>query len=359
MSDFRVPIKNALFMYSYVWDRVGHQDLTKLASEDSFSSVDVYAELFLLNVEKIIRKGLYQDYNTKNEELKSIKGRIDFQTTLKKQSLISGKVYCHYDEYEENNIYNQMLKAIALRLYKSADINSTHKKKLMKIILRLNQIELIELSPESFNKLEFNNSNKNYYMILKVCKLIYDTLMLTDVKGKYSFYDLFNDDKIMETVFELFINKFYKYELSGKYSVGYQNQLHHQMFGGDQTLLPVMKMDTLVSSDQKTYIIDTKYYEKYYDISFGRKILKSSHIYQMESYMNNIRYDNELQGILLYPKPYNDDGIDQTYNTTTYSITDNTPKHTSIRFYTIDLSKDWFKITSDLLSLIEPQPTGE
>ena len=97
-----------------------------------------------LNVEKIIRKGLYQDYNTKNEELKSIKGRIDFQTTLKKQSLISGKVYCHYDEYEENNIYNQMLKAIALRLYKSADINSTHKKKLMRqdILKFFGQMEL-------------------------------------------------------------------------------------------------------------------------------------------------------------------------------------------------------------------------
>ena len=93
MSDYRVPIKNALFMYSYVWDRVGHQDLTKLDSEDSFTSVDVYAELFLLNVEKIIRKGLYQDYTTKNEELKGVKGRIDFQTTVKKQSIVAGKIY--------------------------------------------------------------------------------------------------------------------------------------------------------------------------------------------------------------------------------------------------------------------------
>ena len=47
MNKFKVPIKNALFMYSYIWDKVNSIDLTNLDSNDDFKSSDIYAELFI------------------------------------------------------------------------------------------------------------------------------------------------------------------------------------------------------------------------------------------------------------------------------------------------------------------------
>lgn len=135
MNKFKVPIKNVLFMYSYIWDKVDSKDYTDLSAEDDFSSSNIYAELFLINIRKILRRGLYKTYITNNESLNVIKGKIDISKTINTQSLQNGKIYCDYDELVEDNIFNQIIKSIAIRLYKSSDITQENKKKLNKIIL--------------------------------------------------------------------------------------------------------------------------------------------------------------------------------------------------------------------------------
>ena len=144
MNKFKVPIKNVLFMYSYIWDKVGNFDYINLSSEDDFVSSNIYAELFLINIRKILKRGLYKTYITTNDLLNVIKGKIDFPTTINNQTLKNGKIYCDYDELVENNIYNQIIKSIAIRLYKSSDITSENKKRLNKIILYFNQVAFIE-----------------------------------------------------------------------------------------------------------------------------------------------------------------------------------------------------------------------
>lgn len=112
-----------------------------------------------------------------------------------------------------------------------------------------------------------------------------------------------------------------------------------------------MRMDTLVESDNCTWIIDTKYYKNYTQQSYYGEKLISGNIYQMLSYLNNINVrTNELMGVLLYPKPYDAGDIDKTYN---LSVTSNGEiKQAQLRFLSIDLSKDWRTIKKDLLALI-------
>ena len=153
MNKFKVPIKNALFMYSYIWDKVGKFDYINLSSEDDFVSSNIYAELFLINIRKILKRGLYKTYITTNDLLNVIKGKIDFSTTINNQTLKNGKIYCDYDELVEDNIYNQIIKSIAIRLYKSSDITPENKKRLNKIVLYFNQVAFIELRKSDFANL--------------------------------------------------------------------------------------------------------------------------------------------------------------------------------------------------------------
>ena len=67
MNKFKVPIKNALFMYSYIWDKVDNKDYTKLEADDDFSSSNIYAELYLINISRVIKRGLYKEYIERNE----------------------------------------------------------------------------------------------------------------------------------------------------------------------------------------------------------------------------------------------------------------------------------------------------
>ena len=55
MNKFKVPIKNVLFMYSYIWDKVDSKDYINLSDEDDFISSNIYAELFLINIKKILK----------------------------------------------------------------------------------------------------------------------------------------------------------------------------------------------------------------------------------------------------------------------------------------------------------------
>lgn len=354
MNKFKVPIKNALFMYSYIWDKVDNKDYTKLEADDDFSSSNIYAELYLINISRVIKRGLYKEYIERNDELSSIKGSIDIVSTINKQSLKNGKIYCNYDELEENNIYNQILKNIAIRLYKSYDISAENKKKLNRVILYFNQVDYVDISKDSFKNLIFNRSNEHYFYILKICELIFNSQILNDNSGKYMFYDLFDGDKNMDAIFELFVNKFYQIELPKKYKVGYQSQINWQFTGGNQSLLPVMKMDTLITSNEETIILDTKYYPNYTNEHFGKEKFISENMYQMMAYLNNINVDNNLRGILLYPLPFNSDSINESYDCKVVSI-DQGMIDAKLQFITIDLSQDWRKISCDLLYIVDKE----
>ena len=188
-------------------------------------------------------------------------------------------------------------------------------------------------------------------MMIKICELIFDAQMLSETKGKYTFIDLFNSDENMNNIFELFINKFYQHELPKEYKVKYQSVLNWNLDGGNKELLPIMKLDTLITSKEETIIIDTKYYKNYLvENSYNKQELRSTHLYQMTSYMNNIKSDNLLRGILLYPLPFNEEPLNETYKTKV--VSGNIVKDALIQFITVDLSKDWIEIKKELLGII-------
>jgi 5-methylcytosine-specific restriction enzyme subunit McrC len=222
MSDFKVPIKNVLYMYSYIWDKVDKNDITKINANDDFTSIDIYAELFLMNVNKIIKKGLYKQYNEKNEEIKSIKGKIDFKLSINNLSFRNAKAFCTYDELENNNIYNQIIKSTAIKIYRTSNLDAKLKSKVNDVLLYFNQVNFFEIKKNDFINLRFNKNNLYYYYILKICELINDNLMLSNDDGNYEFKNLFDDEKNMHNIFELFINKFYKCELENSYNVYYR-----------------------------------------------------------------------------------------------------------------------------------------
>lgn len=355
MNKFKVPIKNALFMYSYIWDKACSEDLINIDANDNFKSSNIFAELYLINIKKILIKGLYKEYVSKNECLNSVKGRIDFKTTIDKNTLNNGKIYCDYDEFEENNIFNQILKNVAIKLYKSKDISKLNKKRLNNIIFSFSRVEFTEIDINIFKNIKFNKMNQHYYVILRICELILKNQMLSEETGKYEFLDLFNDDKNMNIIFELFINKFYLQELpKNEYKVSYQSTLKWNFEGGNQELLPDMKMDTLIKSKNETIILDTKYYKNYFvENAYSKKELRSGHFYQMVSYLNNIETDNKLRGILLYPLPFNEEPINESYDAKIVSRKNNCVENAIIQFITIDLSMEWEDIKTFLLKIVK------
>ena len=348
----KVPIKNVLYMFSYVWDKVSFQEYVNLNNEDDFDSANILSTLFLLNVNTILKRGLYKEYNEINEEIKGIRGKIDFKNSLNNLSFKNAKAFCYYDIFNENNIINKIIKTTALKLYKANGINEENRKKLNNVLLYFNQVDFIEIRSNTFD-IKYNKNNLYTKYLINICELINNSLMLSEDKGSYKFINILDDDKKMQNIYELFIFKFYKYHLEKKqktYSVNYQTQLEWDLFNGNNEILPKMRLDIMLKNQDKIIIIDTKYYSDYLSsYRDGKATLLSGNMYQMYTYMNHINSNKSITGMLLYP--LNSEFIDEKY--TVKIIGDNEISDAKFRIRTIDLSKEWNEVENELLEIID------
>ena len=338
-------------MYSYIWDRNKTKDLVDLNAKDDFDFSDLLADLFLMNARKVLFKGLSKEYINRNEEIPAVKGRIDYKNTVFKHSLHKGKVICDYDEYDENTLINQIIKNTAFRLFKNQSVSSTYKKQLRTIIGKMSTIDYVDIDRKSFTSIQLNRNIDYYYLLLKICELIINASMLDTDSGEYKFFNIFDDDEQLYRVFELFVYKFYDQELPSNYKVGFQKQLKFNVDNDEDLMLPVMRMDTTVESDDEFFIIDFKYYKEYFQKGINGEKLISDNIYQIMAYLNNINTNKEnLEGVLLYPKPFGLDNINKKYriNVTSSGLI----KPAQLHFVTVDLGQDWRTIKKQLLDVV-------
>ena len=68
--------------------------------------------------------------------------------------------------------------------------------------------------------------------------------------------------------------------------------------------LPEMKSDIVISNENHTLIIDTKYYSKTLQTNFDHKTIHSNNLYQIFTYVKNRDTLNsgDVSGLLLYAK---------------------------------------------------------
>ena len=344
----KVPIKNILYMLSYIWEQVQYKDYTYLNNEDDFDSPNIFAKLFLENIKSVLKIGLYKEYNEKTEEIRGIRGKINFQETMNHMSIQNAKTVCQYDELEENNKINQIIKTTAYKLYKTENVKNDYKKQIKEILLYFNQVDIINITQESFNII-FNRNSQYTHNIIRICKLINDITMLSEEPGKYKFIDISDNEEIIRKIFEKFVVAFYKIQLKGKYSVTYQKELKWKI---KDDIVPNMYVDIFLQNQKNTILIDTKYAEYIKDNEQGEPKLRSENLYQMFSYLNhvNINIESDLRGILLYPASYSQNEFSKKIPVEV--VSDGKIKKAILQVRTVNLSNEWRDIERELVELI-------
>ncbi len=354
----KVPIKNVLYMFSYIWDKAENIDSEYLDNNDDFDSINILAQLFIENMKTIKKRGLYKEYSENEEEIRGIKGKINFKESINNMSFRNAKTVCIYDELEENNLINQIIKSTALKLYNSIDINNENKKNLNSILLYFNKVKTIDIKENLFY-ISFNRTSYYTYNMIMICKLINESTMLSEEKGKYKFINILDDDERMNKIFERFVYKFYCKEQK-EYKVYFQKTKEWKLYSGDRSIFPKMSLDTVLEDKSKTIIIDTKYYSdflknRYHEKDGGKKLI-SDNLYQMYAYMNNYGTDKDLLGILLYPVPYSLNDISEEYEIDT--LGKEKINKSLLKIKTVDLSKDWKDIKKELLNIVKSDTKG-
>jgi 5-methylcytosine-specific restriction enzyme subunit McrC len=339
----KIPILNIYYMLCYAWNRLEGKKIIDLSSIDYTEQVNLYSKVLINGIIHILKRGLHRDYNIFEDELIGIKGKINFNGSLRKLLFRSGKSLCNFDELSYDIILNRILKTTISKLIFAENIDPTIKKELIIVNRRLAGISEINLNNDIFGRLQIYQNNSFYDFLIKLCRLINDSLLVTEKKGRSKFIDFLKDEHKLSRLFEDFVRNFFKLE-QNRYNVYSENinWIATSLKINNEKYLPIMITDISLESENRKIIIDTKFYKETLQSHFGKKTIRSEHLYQMFSYLQNVYLgqNKSCEGIILYPT------IDEDINLS-YLI-----HGQKISIKTINLNRNWQLIHNDLLAIV-------
>ncbi|PHO08879.1 restriction endonuclease [Malaciobacter canalis] len=273
-NDENTNLDIFIYMLMYVYDiKLSNEQIASCKNEKSETLLEVLVQMFVQNLLDELKKGIYKEYVTHEDNLRTLKGKYLINENLK-YNFVKTKIYCEYDEFSENNTLNQFFLYTIKNLQKFVK----NKKYLKQCELIFDEVESFSFDVDLLN-IHFTRVNKRFEKSYYLALLLLKRLIPLYSKGKNSFAFLFD----MNVLFEKFIAKVIK-------SIDNNAKIQNQNSFGNLLLKP----DIIL----KNQIIDTKYKR-----IKSLEDLKQSDKLQAFAYGINYGLKN---AVLLYPKHLDD-----------------------------------------------------
>ena len=343
-EDKGILIRNIYYMLAYAFQELRQNNYAEITGEKFDDIYDLFAEIITRGISYQLKQGLYREYVARGESMQTVRGKIDINGTITNRVRNNQQIVCDYDELSENNIYNRILLTTATTLIKHSDVKKEKKSKLKQLMLFFQNVQPIDIHTIRWNALRFDRNNRNYRMLLYLCYFIISEWLMTTEEGIFKMRG-FSDDHMCR-LFEKFVLEYYKKHHPELKPCAAQINWNIEMEQSTTNILPIMQTDILLTMQERTLIIDTKYYTRSMQKQFDKSSIHSNNLYQMHTYVTE--YDEghkgNVDGMLLYAK-------------TQEEITpDGQMKHkdgNTIYFRTLDLNKDFETIKKRLDSFLD------
>lgn len=334
-------VKNIYYMlcYSFYGEQLNQKDESNLGEEAFENIYNLFSLLLCLILKKQIKKRLHKEYINADDELATIRGKIDLNQTINKNSLVKKKIYCNFDEYSENCLLNQIIKTTLFYLLKSNKIGTSTKDEIKRLLNYFAKVDVIDTKLIKWDQVKFNRNNLSYKYVVDLCRLILKGLIVSDKNGNNKFKEFLDDTRI-STIYENFIKAYYR-----KHYPEF-NASSKKLYLNDKPMLdfiPMMKTDITIEFEDRMLIIDAKFYNKILRENYLNarcRTISSNNLYQIMAYVDNqdLYKKGNVSGMLLYA---------QTINEPSIEIKQQLNMHT-IMVRTLDLNESWDDIKNRL-----------
>jgi 5-methylcytosine-specific restriction enzyme subunit McrC len=352
----KIPILNIYYLLCYAWNQLEESEIVDVKAEDTTTLLDLLARVLVSGTNHILKRGLDRGYISYSDAIRGIKGKINFNTTLKKQLLCNARVQCEFDELSHNVLHNQIIKSTIKGIVTKKDITINLRNELLSAYRVLNEIEEIQLNANIFSRVQLHRNNSFYSFLINICEMIYSMYLISEDPGESKFRDFLRDRASMARLFEEFVRNFYRRELPavapGYKVVGSEIIKWDVVEADDESMgfLPSMKTDISIKTPEKYIIIDTKYYENALQKHY-KETVHSANLYQLFAYVKNIEqrgeYYKDCEGILLYPTVGTN--LNLQYEVQGHKV--------CVR--TINLANDWRDIHVNLMEILGVETSQE
>ena len=256
--------------------------------------LEIFISMFLCELEALVKKGIKSDYVALEENLNSLKGKLNINEQIKRNSIHKERFYVGYSEFLSDIKINRIIKTTLKFLYKKSN-SSKNQQKIRELLFIFDEVSTCDDYKNFFEKLVINRQVKHYEQTLLWCKIFLLGNSFTPHKGDDLAFALLFD---MNALFESYVGNFIKKKYA---DVSLQHSEKHLVENPKSfKLRPDIFLKDKFIADTKWKIIrqDNKENEEKYKIS-------QADLYQLYAYGKKYECGRLY---LIYPKI---DGVEQ------------------------------------------------
>ena len=240
---------------------------------------------FARTLETTLARGLYRSYRNRNEDLKALRGRIDFGRQLSRARLPM-PVACRYGEFTADVIENRGLRAAIRLSLRVSGVPATDRRRLMRELVAMEEVSDTRVSGDDVERVHYTRLNDHYRPALGLARLVLDNLTLVDRRGATTAASFMVN---MNDLFERFVTERLSRALQGRLVVEGQKDDYLDV-GKKVSIRPDLRFRH-PGSGSVTYVGDIKY--KLTADAQGR----SADYYQLLAYTTALDLP---EGVLIY-----------------------------------------------------------
>ncbi|WP_179334567.1 McrC family protein [Winogradskyella costae] len=244
--------------------------------------LEVYFELYLHEVEALIRKGVIKQYRKQTQNTKALKGKLEFAGHIRHNAVHKERFYTTHQVYDTNHVLHQVLyKALTIvdqftKGTRLCDLSS-------RVLLNFPAVDKKTITAQQLKTIKLNRKSNSYTEALELARLIILNYSPDISSGNEKMLSLLFD---MNDLWETYILKQVQKACEGS-DIEVSGQ-ESKSFWGNNSLRP----DIVLRQGQKTFIIDTKW---------KRPLRSSASVSDLRQMYSYCRFWNAEKAMLLYP----------------------------------------------------------
>ena len=244
-----------------------------------FNMLEIFVRLFLENLVRLTKRGLAKHYQSVEENLPCLKGRILFPQHIRANVANRARFYVRYDDFNANRPANRLIHS-AIDKLKPMVRQPRNQQLLHQMQIYFSDVPISQNHDDDWRKQKIDRAMQHYQAVMQWVGLFLFGKGLTTFSGKHINHCLLFP---MEQIFEDFVaHSFRKYQ---KYFT-VQTQRPRKYLATTENEKPVfqMKPDITLQNEQTQFILDTKWKRINENDTGLKHDINQSDMYQLYAY---------------------------------------------------------------------------
>ena len=259
--------------------KVGQANVTR----QNIHLLDIYFEWFLNEIELLIRQGLIKQYYIQKDNVKALKGKLEFAGHIQKNLIHKERFYTSHQIYEKDHLIHQIL-AFALSIIEDFSKGTYLYSKCKSVQLDFPEVKNIRINKTTFTRIKNSRKSAPYKTALEIARFIILNYAPNISSGDEKMLALLFD---MNSLWEEYVLAKMKQEAVKREETEVYGQSSKEFWQGI-TIRP----DIVVRKKEQVFVIDTKW-KNIQHFKPSTQDLRQMYVYN--------DYWKSVQSMLLYP----------------------------------------------------------